>query len=102
MRRFQPRWETNRQGGVDRLVKVWDAATGQETLTLKGHTGFITAVCFSPDGKRILSGSSDTSLKIWNASTGEPELTFGGHGSPVTSAEFRKMDSRSSVAEPGP
>jgi WD40 repeat protein len=34
-------------------VKVWDAQTGQETLTLTG-TG--RNVAFSPDGHRLASG----------------------------------------------
>ena len=38
-------------------MKVWDADTGQETLTLKGHTSWVTSVAFSPDGKRIVTGS---------------------------------------------
>jgi|GEM_PF-3276947 WD40 repeat protein len=29
---------------------------GQETLTLKGHSGLVWSVSFSPDGKRIVSG----------------------------------------------
>ena len=29
-------------------VKLWDAATGQEMLTLKGHTDAVTSVAFSP------------------------------------------------------
>jgi WD40 repeat protein len=42
-------------------VKVWDAQTGQEPLTLKGHSGWVhsgwvDSVSFSPDGKRIVSG----------------------------------------------
>ena len=36
---------------------MWDAATGQETLTLKGHTGTVSSVAFSPDGKRLASAS---------------------------------------------
>ena len=36
-------------------MKVWDAGTGQETLTLKGHTDGVNGVAFSPDGRRIAS-----------------------------------------------
>ena len=34
-------------------VKVWDAQTGQELLTLKGHIAPVMSVAFSPDGKRL-------------------------------------------------
>ena len=39
-------------------MKVWDAQTGTEKLALKGHTGGVTSVAFSPDGKRIVTGSA--------------------------------------------
>ena len=41
---------------------------GQETLTLKGHSWVVSSVSFSPDGKRIVSGSSDNTLKVWDIS----------------------------------
>ena len=37
-------------GGRDRLVIVWDAESGQETLTFKEHTGLVTCLAFRPDG----------------------------------------------------
>ena len=43
----------------DNTVKVWDAGKGTELLSLKGHTGMVNSVAFSPDGKRIVSGSGD-------------------------------------------
>ena len=43
-------------GSYDHTVKIWDAQTGQETLTLKEHSGSVGSVSFSPDGKRIVSG----------------------------------------------
>ena len=33
---------------------------------LKGHTDQVNSVAFSPDGKRIVSGSHDKSVRVWN------------------------------------
>ena len=56
-------------GSLDNTLKVWDAQTGQETLTFKGHSGSVTSMSFSPDGKRIVSGSADKTLKVWDISS---------------------------------
>jgi len=31
---------------------------------LRGHTGYVTSVAFSPDGTRIVSGSDDDTLRL--------------------------------------
>jgi WD40 repeat protein len=55
-------------GGADGRVKVWDAETGRETLTLNGHANKgVWGVDFSPDGKRIVSSGNDGTVKIWDA-----------------------------------
>ena len=54
---FSPDGQRLASASHDGTVKVWDAATGQETLTLKGHTGVVSSVAFSPDGKRLASAS---------------------------------------------
>lgn len=48
-------------------AKVWDAATGQELLTLNGHTAPVSSVTFSPDGQRIVTGiaGADAMAKVW-------------------------------------
>jgi WD40 repeat protein len=53
--------------GCDRTVKVWDAMSGQETLTLKGHNDPVMSLEFSPDGKWLASRSGDQTLKVWDA-----------------------------------
>ncbi len=63
----------------DKMVKVWDATTGQATLTLKGHAGYVMGVSFSPDGTRIASASSDQTVKVWDAATDQETLTLEGH-----------------------
>ena len=40
-----------------------------KTLTLKGHGKLVISVSFSPDGKRIVSGSGDKTVKIWDISS---------------------------------
>lgn len=57
-------------------------------LTLSGHGSDVVSVAFSPDGKRILSGSLDGTLKIWNAGTGEETTTLRGHKGPVNCTTF--------------
>ena len=36
----------------DQTIKLWDTVTGQEPLTLRGHSGEIESVAFSPDCRR--------------------------------------------------
>jgi len=45
-----------------------------ELLTCLGHTGHVHGMAYSPDGKRLASGSVDNTVKIWDAQPGlEPQ-----------------------------
>ncbi len=68
---------------------MWDAQTGQEFLTfiIEGYIGTVQYVIFSPDGKRLASGSG-VGVKVWDAQTGQELLTFKGHTGGVNSVAF--------------
>jgi len=54
----------------------------------KGHTGWVNSVCFSPDGRYILSGSADRIIRLWDTPTGRKIHKFKGHKYSVNSVCF--------------
>lgn len=61
-------------------ISVWDIATGKKVWELPGHHGGTYSVCFSPDGKSLVSSGvvwdkdetkgSGGGIKVWNLEDG--------------------------------
>ena len=70
------------------MVGSSNESEAAEPLTLKGHRGAVKCVSFTPDGKRIVSGSGDKTVKVWDAQTGQETLTLKGHLDNVNGVSF--------------
>ena len=57
-------------GGVDGMVRLWDAESGQLLATLQGHTGAVWGVALSADGRLVASGGDDGMLRLWETGSG--------------------------------
>ena len=80
-------------GSEDGAARIWDATTGDNTLTLT-HTSWVTEVAWSPDGHHILTGSIGGAARvwegiacIWDAATGDNTLTLT-HTDPVNAVAW--------------
>ncbi|KAJ5091223.1 WD-repeat protein [Penicillium alfredii] len=57
-------------GCVDHIVRLWDAVTGTQRRTLKGHSSRITQVACSPEGTIVASSARDKTIRLWHTVTG--------------------------------
>ena len=48
------------------VIAMWDAFTGKPLDRLKGHRGDISSLCFSSDGRYLVSASADTTILVWD------------------------------------
>jgi WD40 repeat protein len=91
---FSPDGSEIISGNGDGTLKLWDASTGELTLTFTGHTRSVHAVAFSPDGSRIVSSSQDQTVKLWDAGTGDEILTLEGQSGDSSDLAFSPDGSR--------
>jgi len=91
---FSPAGDRVATGGWDHTARVFDAASGQELYTLRGHTGPVSSVPFAPDGARLITSSADSTVKIWDIAPGPESLILATSGGALLSAAFSPDGSR--------
>jgi eukaryotic-like serine/threonine-protein kinase len=77
-----------------RTVHLWDVPSGREIGALRGHEGFISVMAFSPDGRRLASGSADKTIRLWELATGKDMAVLRGHEEPILWLSFSRDGGR--------
>jgi WD40 repeat protein len=53
-------------------VRLWDLAARRSRELTPGHRARVVALAFSPDGRKLLTGSADRTAQLWDIETGTP------------------------------
>jgi WD40 repeat protein len=90
--KFSPRGsnsQTLATSGEDGTVKLWNLSQLRdiELQTLKGHSGRVASLSFSPDGRTLATAGTDRTVRLWNLTGIEPKV-LESHRGQVFSASF--------------
>jgi WD40 repeat protein len=67
---------------------------GGELRVFRGHSGFVHACAYSPDGARILSAAYDNTVREWDRASGQELRRFEGHSGAVTACAYSSDGAR--------
>jgi WD40 repeat protein len=84
-------------GSDSRIVKLWDADSGDMLQTYEIEDRAVRALAFSPDGSKIIIGSVNGSLTLFETD-GDLIRTLAGHSRAVLSASFTDENTLLSTA----
>jgi WD40 repeat protein len=65
-------------GHSDRLIRLFELASGKEVGKLGAYNHPLRSLAFSPDGRRLVSTDGQV-IKVWNVANGYELLTFRDH-----------------------
>jgi WD40 repeat protein len=86
---FSPNGKLFAAGGWGRFARLWETATQRELATFQGFLSSVWSVAFSPDGKRLATGSNGTeAIKLWDVESHQELLTLEASGSVFNSSAF--------------
>ncbi len=85
---FSPNGTMLAKNGRPKTIAIWEAATGQQRLLLKGHEESTVCVAFAPDSRTLASASWDNTIRLWDLDTGRELRKLTGHRGKANSLVF--------------
>jgi hypothetical protein len=69
-------------------IRLYDFATGNLVGLFRGHTQIVLRLAFSPDGRRLISGSADNTAIIWDVDSRKLVHRLQGHKGAIRDVAF--------------
>ena len=76
---------------ADNTARVWSVSADKDAVELRGHSGDVSSVAFSPDGQFVLTVSrQDGTARVWDRAGGEPLYVLGTRCAGLNSATINE------------
>ena len=72
---------------------VWEAKSGKEFLTLRGHTKGVTGLAWRADSDALASCSEDGTVRVWDMHTGQRTAKWDAHAGGVLDVSLPRVRS---------
>ncbi|KAK9466384.1 WD40-repeat-containing domain protein [Lipomyces arxii] len=82
--------------GCNRSAQIYDVQTGQRICLLQDESVeregdlYIRSVCFSPDGRYLVTGAEDKLIRVWDIKSKSIHCVFSGHEQDIYSLDFSR------------
>ncbi|MGD9720173.1 MAG: hypothetical protein AB7O59_07930 [Pirellulales bacterium] len=63
-------------GGLDKVIRIWDADSGESLVTFAEQPDYIIRATFSPDGREVIAGRHDQTVAVFDTMTGKQRLAI--------------------------
>ena len=70
------------------LLQVWSVPSQRFQFTLSGHSNWVRACQFSPDGRLAVSGGDDKTVRVWDIPTRQCIRIYDDHSGHVNTVAF--------------
>ncbi len=85
---FSPDGKLLASGATDKIARVTEIATGEQTHLFEGHTHYVTGIAFRADGRVLATAGADGVVNSWDMLIGERQKKIEGWAKEVTSLQF--------------